>query len=40
MYTDEEWEPVMRIRVALNLKQPFPQGFMNTMMGKNEWVQF
>ena len=37
---DEDWDPIMQIKVKLNLTKPLSKGFYNHKPGKEEWVQF
>ena len=40
MCMNEEWEPIMRLKVAVDLGKPLPRGFMNQREDKNQWVLF
>ena len=40
MLNDEDWDPIMRIKVKLDLTKSLPKGFYNRRPGKEEWVHF
>lgn len=40
MFNDEDWDPILRVKIKLNLKTPLPKGFYNRRPGKEEWISF